>query len=234
MGRRGRSARMPGWKCEASRLPEGRSRKQARQELEEDDEEPRGRRSNEQRREGTRRSSCLYRRDRIASGYGRRWQAMGCGARVAISCVAMAMCCRRGAGRQESECGAPDSLFPDKGVARRNAAGRAVGCPSRVCMGCRLRRGTLRWWGCRRGGRPICARRRICSCRCESFGDDLRRLGLDRCGTPRGGPGGAGHGRRDERRGRSDLLRDHLLRISRGGVRLLEQLLRTTGVLGAR
>src|SRR5215470_5582925 len=42
-------AGMPGGKCEASPLPEGRSRKQARQKLEEEIEQRRGKRGNEQR-----------------------------------------------------------------------------------------------------------------------------------------------------------------------------------------
>lgn len=65
---------MPGGKCEASRLPEGRSRKQARQKFEEDEEQRSGKRGNEQRRR--RGSAALSGAVQTLRGHRRRWQAV--------------------------------------------------------------------------------------------------------------------------------------------------------------
>lgn len=234
---------MPGKKCEASRLPEGRSRKQTRQELQEGDEQCRGQRADEQRRERSRPAG-LPRRVQILRRQRHGRQAVRHRARAAALRVTAAAARRRARGRRGRRAAdrsraapAGDGPFaPPAGPARRSARMRADRCAAAVSM--------RRWPRCRalRRRRGLAAGH-VRARRNDRLGDRRHRLGLDGCHAGRSRRGnGTGRGRRGDRcRDRGDgrgarrgLLRSERLSIGHGGAGFLQQLRGAVGIRGAR
>jgi hypothetical protein len=174
---------MPGGKCQASRLPEGRSRKQARQKLEKDHEQGRGQRSDEQRWHCSR-SAGLRGPAQALRGRRQGWQAMrnsllatgpraagavaGCGMRQGRS--------RSGADRAKDVRSADGSLGRRSRAAPRSVRARACRLLAPVSARRGLRR---RLWRCCRAARRVCL-----GCP-QGLRDDCRRLALDGCRADR-------------------------------------------------
>jgi hypothetical protein len=235
---------MPGGKCEASRLPEGRSRKQTRQKLEKDDEQRSGERPDEQ---GRRRSHTASLRGPAQALRGRRrqrWQAMrnsllATGPRAAGTVAG-------GAVRQDRDRSGSyrwqDAGSDDGSPRRRSRSGprcvraRASRLVAAVRVWQGLRRRRLRCRRCCRSARRVRPGRR------DGLRHDRRRLALDGCCADGRGflslrgrrHARASHDGGDNRGGRRDLLLDQRLRIGRRGVGLLQQLLGARVVGGAR
>jgi hypothetical protein len=208
---------MPGGKCKASRLPEGRSRKHARQRFEQDDEECRGERGNEQRRR--RSGPTPFRASAQALWRCRqRWHAMRGRRRGAVVTRGAVMRRRPGSLRDRCAEGSSrraDSSFRDGATPGGGRGAVAVWMPQRSCSWALHRRG--RRSGCTGRRRPDCCRNRL--------RDGLGHLGLGICHGCANRRGRhrrrCGHGGR----GRRGLLRHQCPRgFGHGGVCLLQQL----------
>ena len=213
---------MPGRKYEASRLPEGRSRKQARQKFEEDEQQRCGKRADKQRsrRPG---SSALRAAVQTLRGHGHRWQTVrpGAGAAVRGRGAATALRCARGRGRSAAR----RAQAARAGGSRPGPPGRrdvrSASTPARrrammVSMRGRRRRRALL---SRRGRRRSACWG--CGCRSDDVRDGLGCFPLDAGGACRNRLGLARGSRGDDGRARRELLRSQSLRIGDRGVRLL-------------
>jgi len=178
---------MPGGKCKASRLPEGRSRKQTRQKLEKDDEQTRGQRSHEQRWRRARSAGlggpaqALRRRrqrwqatrnSRLATGPSATGTPAGCAMRQVAGGTS-------GTERRHDAKPAEGSLGGRGRPASRSVGARACRWVAGVTSG---RRGLpRRTWRC---CRAACRVRLGCP---QGVRDDRRRLALDGCCASRNG-----------------------------------------------
>lgn len=129
---------MPGRKCKASRLPEGRSRKQARQEHEEEHEDRRSECPGD-RRPGRSLAAGLRARGRALRGQRQRRQLMRHRARAVVAggSVAVAWGHRRGRRRQRGPAarGCRGLLGPETERAVRCATMRPRRFATVTCMG---------------------------------------------------------------------------------------------------
>jgi len=230
---------MPGGKCEASRLPEGRSRKQTRQKLENDEEQRQAERRYEQRH-GRPRPGRLGASAQTLRRRRQRRRARRCGTRIAMSRGRAASLSRCVAGRhgwRETD-RSRGARAGDSSLARR---GRPIPCLSVTRAGrcpvvMSMRRGPRhRLLDCRRRRRNNQAARRGRICCRDGVRDGRCRLSFGACHSRGNGCRRAGRRRRDGCGRRRDLPRGQRLRVAHGGVGLLQQLRRRGGAgIGAR